>query len=205
MHTNPNARRVLNAKLLASLNHPNIAAIYGLEQSGNTDYLVMELVGGMTLADRIRRGAMSLEEALPIARQVAEAVEYEHDHNVIHRDLKPANIKVTEDGALAPDERRVAAVVIDSLAARYNLWLFDGVREEGARLTYQERPTRPLWALDGRRIYFTNGTAENSSKLSTIAIGAAAAAPFENPGPFILRMSPGMAGKSSSSQSKPPL
>jgi eukaryotic-like serine/threonine-protein kinase len=88
------------AKVLASLNHPNIAAIYGIEESGPIKALVMELVEGPTLADRIRNGAIPLDEALPIVRQVADAVEYAHDKNVIHRDLKPTNIKVKEDGTV---------------------------------------------------------------------------------------------------------
>jgi Tol biopolymer transport system component len=94
------ARFEREAKLLASLNHPNIAAIYGLEISGPIRALVMELVEGPTLADRIRAGAIPIDEALPIARQIADAVEYAHDKNVIHRDLKPANIKVKEDGTV---------------------------------------------------------------------------------------------------------
>ena len=94
------ARFQREAKMLAALNHPNIAAIYGLEQSGSTHYLVMELVPGQTLAERIRSGAIPIDEALPIARQVADAVEYAHDKSVIHRDLKPANIKVTPDGTV---------------------------------------------------------------------------------------------------------
>src|SRR3970282_184024 len=92
------ARFEREAKLLASLNHPNIAAIYGLEISGSIRALVMELVEGPTLAERIAAGAISLEEALPIAKQVTDAVEYAHDNNVIHRDLNPANIKVKADG-----------------------------------------------------------------------------------------------------------
>ncbi len=85
------------AKVLASLNHPNIASIYGLEDSGGTRALVMELVEGPTLADRIRQGPIPIEEALRIAKQIAEALEYAHEHGIVHRDLKPANIKVAAD------------------------------------------------------------------------------------------------------------
>ena len=92
------ARFQREAKLLASLNHPNIAAIYGLEESGETDFLVMELVEGQTLADRIKAGPIPVEESLKLALQIAEALEAAHEKGVIHRDLKPANIKVTPDG-----------------------------------------------------------------------------------------------------------
>ena len=86
------------AQILASLNHPNIAAIYGIEESEGTRALVLELVEGPTLADRISKGPIPLDEALPIAKQIAEALEAAHEAGVIHRDLKPANIKVREDG-----------------------------------------------------------------------------------------------------------
>jgi len=85
------------AKVLASLNHPNIATIHGLEDSGTTRALVMELVEGPTLADRINVGPIPMEEALRIAKQIAEALEYAHEHGIVHRDLKPANIKVAAD------------------------------------------------------------------------------------------------------------
>jgi len=88
------------AQLLAALNHPNIAAIYGLEDSDSTRALVMELVEGPTLADRIAQGAIPVEEALPIARQIAEALEYAHERGIVHRDLKPANVKIKSDGAV---------------------------------------------------------------------------------------------------------
>ncbi len=86
------------AHLLASLNHPNIAAIYGLQESNGVRALVMELVEGRTLADRIAAGPIPLDEALPIALQMAEALEYSHEKGVIHRDLKPANVKLTPEG-----------------------------------------------------------------------------------------------------------
>ena len=92
------ARFEREARTLAALNHPNIAHIHGLEQQGHLHALVMELVGGEDLAQRLTRGALPLAEALPIARQIAVALEAAHEHGIIHRDLKPANIKVTDDG-----------------------------------------------------------------------------------------------------------
>ena len=94
------ARFQREAQVLASLNHPGIAAIYGIEEQDNTRALVLELVEGPTLADRISRGPIPLDEALPIAKQIAEALEAAHEAGVIHRDLKPANIKVREDGTV---------------------------------------------------------------------------------------------------------
>jgi serine/threonine protein kinase/Tol biopolymer transport system component len=88
------------ARVLASLNHAHIASIYGLEETGDVRALVLELVEGPTLADRIARGAIPMEEALTIARQIAEAIEYAHEKGITHRDLKPANIKVTTDGCV---------------------------------------------------------------------------------------------------------
>jgi serine/threonine protein kinase len=92
------ARFQREARVLASLNHPNIAAIHGVEEVDIRHFLVMELVPGETLADRIKRGAIPIEEALPIAKQIADALEKAHEKGIIHRDLKPANIKVTPDG-----------------------------------------------------------------------------------------------------------
>jgi serine/threonine protein kinase len=85
------------AQVLASLNHPNIAHIYGLEESDKTRCIVMELVEGETLQERLKRGAIPIDEALPIAKQIAEALEAAHEKGIIHRDLKPANIKLTAD------------------------------------------------------------------------------------------------------------
>ena len=92
------ARFQREARLLASLNHPNIAAIHGLEESGKTNFLVMELVEGQTLADRIKAGAIPIEESLKLALQIAEALEAAHEKGVVHRDLKPANINVIPEG-----------------------------------------------------------------------------------------------------------
>ena len=94
------ARFQREAEVLASLNHPNIAAIYGLEESEGVTALVMELVEGDDLSQRISRGAIPLDEALPIAKQIAEALEAAHEQGIIHRDLKPANIKVRADGTV---------------------------------------------------------------------------------------------------------
>ena len=92
------ARFEREAKLLASLNHSNIAAIYGLEEHEGTRFLVLELVEGDTLADRLNRGAIPVEDSLKLALQIADALKAAHDKGVIHRDLKPLNIKVTDDG-----------------------------------------------------------------------------------------------------------
>ena len=94
------ARFQREAEVLASLNHPNIAAIHGLEEAEGIRALVLELVEGPTLADRIKQGPIPLDEALPIAKQIAEALEAAHEKGIIHRDLKPANIKVREDGTV---------------------------------------------------------------------------------------------------------
>jgi serine/threonine protein kinase len=94
------ARFAREAKTLASLNHPNIGGIYGLEEAPGLTALVLELVEGETLADRIARGGIAIDEALPIARQIADALEAAHEQGIIHRDLKPANIKVRDDGTV---------------------------------------------------------------------------------------------------------
>ena len=107
------ARFQREAQVLASLNHPNIAAIYGVEDSDGIRALVMELVEGPTLADRLAQGAMPLDEAMPIARQIAEALEAAHERGVIHRDLKPANIKVTSQGQVKVLDFGLAAIVQD--------------------------------------------------------------------------------------------
>jgi len=92
------ARFEREAKLLASLNHPNIATIYGLEQADGKRFLAMELVEGETLAQQIERGPLTVNEALEVCRQIAEGLEAAHEKGVIHRDLKPANIKITPEG-----------------------------------------------------------------------------------------------------------
>jgi serine/threonine-protein kinase len=94
------ARFRREAQVLASLNHPNIAHLYGVEDAGSIHALVMELVDGPTLADRIAQGPIPLAEALPIARQIAEALEAAHEQGIVHRDLKPANVKVRDDGTV---------------------------------------------------------------------------------------------------------
>ena len=88
------------AKVLASLNHPNIGGIYGLESAGDAQALVLELIEGPTLADRIAEGPIQVDEAITIAKQIAEALEAAHEEGIVHRDLKPANVKVRPDGTV---------------------------------------------------------------------------------------------------------
>ena len=94
------ARFEREAQVLASLNHPNIASIYGIEEANGTRVLVMELAEGEDLSERIARGPMPLDEAMPIALQIAEALENAHAKGIVHRDLKPANVKITADGSV---------------------------------------------------------------------------------------------------------
>lgn len=92
------ARFNREARLLASLDHPKICAVHDLQESEGTHFMVMPLIEGDTLGDRIARGAIPVEEALPIFAQIAEALEAAHEQGIIHRDLKPGNIKVSDDG-----------------------------------------------------------------------------------------------------------
>ena len=109
------ARFSREANLLATLNHPNIAAIYGFESSDDSPALVLEMVEGPTLADRIGLGPIPLEDALPIARQIADALEAAHAQGIVHRDLKPANIKVRDDGTVKVLDFGLAkAIAVDS-------------------------------------------------------------------------------------------
>ena len=110
------ARFKREAKVLASLNHPGIAAIHGLEESEGTHYLVLELVPGETLAERISRGPIPLEEAIDIANQIADALEEAHERGIVHRDLKPANIKQTEDGKIKVLDFGLAKAFVDDTA-----------------------------------------------------------------------------------------
>ena len=110
------ARFEREAKLLASLNHPNIATIHGLEEHNGTRFLVLELVEGDTLRDRLARGPIPVQESLRLALQIAEALEAAHEKGVIHRDLKPANIKVTPDGKIKVLDFGLAKAVVTDTA-----------------------------------------------------------------------------------------
>jgi len=110
------ARFEREAQVLASLSHNNIAAIYGLEESNGVRALVMELVEGPTLAERIAQGPVPMEEALTIARQIVEALEAAHDKGVVHRDLKPANVKVSPDGVVKVLDFGLAKALSDDVA-----------------------------------------------------------------------------------------
>src|SRR5438552_13071507 len=96
--TERTARFHREAQAIAALNHPNIAAIYDLQEAAGIRFLVLELVEGETLAERIRRGSLPIEDALQAAKQIVEALEAAHEKGVVHRDLKPANVKITPEG-----------------------------------------------------------------------------------------------------------
>jgi eukaryotic-like serine/threonine-protein kinase len=112
------ARFQREAQLLASLNHPCIAAIHGLVRAGGVPALVLELVEGETLADRLVHGPLPLDEAVHIAKQVADALESAHDHGIVHRDLKPANVKVRVDGAVKVLDFGLAKAIQPEAAGR---------------------------------------------------------------------------------------
>ena len=123
LRTDPDrlARFTREAQLLASLNHPHIAAIYGVEDSDSGTVLVLELVEGPTLADRIAQGALPVDEAIALARQVAEALEFAHEHGIIHRDLKPANIKLRPDGTVKVLDFGLAKAMVSSTTSASGL------------------------------------------------------------------------------------
>ena len=127
------ARFEREARLLASLNHPNIAAIYGIEEADGVRFLVLELVPGDTIADLLKKGPMEVAEALSLFRQVAEAVETAHESGVVHRDLKPANVKVTPAGQVKVLDFGLAKAFTDPASSS------DGTLET---LTRHEYPTR---------------------------------------------------------------
>jgi eukaryotic-like serine/threonine-protein kinase len=102
-----------NARALAAINHPNIAAIYGIDEQDDTSALVLELVEGASLATRLRRGPIPIDEAVAIAKQIANALGAAHEKDIIHRDLKPANIMITPDGVVKVLDFGLAKVVED--------------------------------------------------------------------------------------------
>ena len=130
------ARFQREAEVLAALNHPNIAQIYGVEESA----LVMELVEGPTLGDRIRQSAISPEESLEIARQIAEALEVAHEKGIIHRDLKPANIKIKPDGTVKVLDFGLAAIPEQLSIRRSGSSLAQMVPRPMARLSFLIAP-----------------------------------------------------------------
>jgi serine/threonine-protein kinase len=94
------ARFEREAKVLASLNRPNVATVHGFHEADGVRFLVMDLVSGETLEERLKRGPLPLDEALPVARKIAEGIEYAHERGIVHRDLKPANVKLAADGGV---------------------------------------------------------------------------------------------------------
>ena len=135
------ARFQREAQVLASLNHPHIAAIYGFEESGTTRGLVLELVEGATLAERIAQGPIPVDDALQLARQIAEALAAAHEQGILHRDLKPANIKLTRDGTVKVLDFGLAKAVGPAEAGHYLL--------PGSDLSASPTITSPAMTMGG--------------------------------------------------------
>jgi len=114
------ARFEREAQVLATLNHPNIAVIHELKERDNAKYLILELVEGETLAELVSRGPVPIDEAIPIARQIAEALEAAHDKGIVHRDLKPANVKITPEGRVKVLDFGLARVFESPTASKGN-------------------------------------------------------------------------------------
>jgi serine/threonine-protein kinase len=133
-------RFVREARLLASLNHPNIAAIHGLEEADGKRSLIVELPEGETLAKRISRGPLPVDEALEVCKQVAEGLEAAHEKGIIHRDLKPANVKITQEG-------KVEVLTLGWLVPcmiRQQLWTCHTPRQSP---TTDRRNKVPIWSV----------------------------------------------------------
>jgi len=147
------ARFEREAKLLASLNHPNIAAIYGFEEADDVRFLALELVPGETLQERVAKGPLPVEEALEVCRQIAEGVEAAHEKGVIHRDLK----RYYQNLELSRDDERLAVGRIDSQTGKSDIWLVELSRGIASRLTSDPSDERfPIWSPDGHQILFSS-------------------------------------------------
>jgi serine/threonine protein kinase len=160
--------------VLASLNHPNIAAIHGLEEAANTTALVLELVEGPTLADRIAQGPVPPDEAVPIARQIIEALEAAQQQGVVHRDLKSANIKVRDDGTVTVRDFGLAKAIEPGAGSR--------VSSQRTRQRSRHRPRRPAacsWARPpaGRELFFI----DDEGVLTAVSVDAGTAFAFGKP------------------------
>lgn len=157
------ARFQREAEVLASLNHPNIAHIHGLEEIGGTTALVMELIEGDDLSQRIARGAIPLDEALPIARQVAEALEAAHEQGIIHRDLKPANIKVRGYAVVSSDGQRVSYS-----ATRQSPWRFVTRPIGGGATEPLPGGLSYVWSWPSQTVLFGSGPAGDIVELRVV-------------------------------------
>jgi eukaryotic-like serine/threonine-protein kinase len=155
------ARFHREAQAVAALNHPNIGAIHELAEWGSDKFLVLELVEGETLAERMRRGALPIEDALHYAKQIAEAMEAAHDKGVIHRDLKPANVKITPDGNVK---------VLDFGLAK-------ALETAPSSLTFSNSPTLSLAATNPGVILGMPGTCRPSKRKVSTPTSAATSFP----------------------------
>ena len=165
------ARFEREARVLASLNHPHIGAIYGLEDADGVTALVMELVEGDDLSQRIARGAIPIEDALSIARQIAEALEAAHEQGIIHRDLKPANVKVRRDGTVKVLDFGLAKALAPAIrrSRHTNHRSYSRGRHHGDSRVYESGTgTRRTRRSSGRHLVFWRGPLRNAHRRLTV-------------------------------------
>jgi hypothetical protein len=184
------ARLEREAKLLASVNHPNIAAIHGLEESNGRRFLVLELVEGETLAARLIKGALPLNDTLEICRQIAEGLEAAHQKGVIHRDLKPANVKITPEGTVKILDFGLAKPMVDTScpAGLTGLSMItEAITTPGIILGTSAYMSPEAWVPSGKEIWFSGADVSINTSLKSVDLSGHERVVTRGPGRIIIQ------------------